>query len=296
MKFSLCMIVKNEEAVLNRCLESMASAMDEIIIVDTGSTDATKKIAAAYTDQIYDFAWTGNFAEARNYAASKATGDYIYTADADEYLEPEELQKLLQLKKVLLPEVEIVQMRPKLYKRLRSFTWIDPIHETLRLEPVVFDSEIRIQHRPSSGHAKRDLEALAAAADREKLLSDKLRHMYAMELYRCRDVSDFNRAKGFFQRVMEDPDSGQDALREAICVLTRGYRLAGDVSHFLAYALRDAVTAPTSELCCELGAYFEECGDLAEAAMWYQNALSETESILDARTGNEIPTRALERF
>ena len=246
MKFSLCMIVKNEEAVLNRCLESMASAMDEIIIVDTGSTDATKKIATAYTDQIYDFAWTGNFAEARNYAASKATGDYIYTADADEYLEPEELQKLLQLKKVLLPEVEIVQMlyctppelstvynfaeeyRPKLYKRLRSFTWIDPIHETLRLEPVVFDSEIRIQHRPSSGHAKRDLEALAAAADREKLLSDKLRHMYAMELYRCGDVSDFNRAKGFFQRVMEDSDSGQDALREAICVLTRGYRLEGD--------------------------------------------------------------------
>lgn len=99
MKFSLCMIVKNEEAVLNRCLESMASAMDEIIIVDTGSTDATKKIAAAYTDQIYDFAWTGNFAEARNYAASKATGDYIYTADADEYLESEELQKLLQLKR-----------------------------------------------------------------------------------------------------------------------------------------------------------------------------------------------------
>ena len=103
MKFSLCMIVKNEEAVLNRCLESMASAMDEIIIVDTGSTDATKKIAAAYTDQIYDFAWTGNFAEARNYAASKATGDYIYTADADEYLEPEELQKLLQPNIILTP-------------------------------------------------------------------------------------------------------------------------------------------------------------------------------------------------
>ena len=103
MKFSLCMIVKNEEAVLNRCLESMASAMDEIIIVDTGSTDATKKIATAYTDQIYDFAWTGNFAEARNYAASKATGDYIYTADADEYLEPEELQKLLQPNITLTP-------------------------------------------------------------------------------------------------------------------------------------------------------------------------------------------------
>ena len=187
------------------------------------------------------------------------------------------------------------EYRPKLYKRLRSFTWIDPIHETLRLEPVVFDSEIRIQHRPSSGHAKRDLEALAAAADREKLLSDKLRHMYAMELYRCGDVSDFNRAKGFFQRVMEDPDSGQDALREAICVLTRGYRLAGDVSHFLAYALRDAVTAPTSELCCELGAYFEEAEDYEEASLWYYNAAHETSSILDVHTGGDLPLQGLIR-
>lgn len=99
MKFSLCMIVKNEEAVLNRCLESMVSAMDEIIIVDTGSTDATKKIAAAYTDQIYDFPWTGNFAEARNYAASKATGDYIYTADADEYLEPGRAAEIIAAQK-----------------------------------------------------------------------------------------------------------------------------------------------------------------------------------------------------
>ena len=69
---SLCMIVKNEERILARCLDSIADLMDEIIIVDTGSGDATKKIAANYTDQIYDFTWTGDFAAARNFAFSKA--------------------------------------------------------------------------------------------------------------------------------------------------------------------------------------------------------------------------------
>ena len=58
---SLCMIVKNEEKVLARCLDSIADLMDEIIIVDTGSSDNTKEIAKKYTDKIYDFAWIDDF-------------------------------------------------------------------------------------------------------------------------------------------------------------------------------------------------------------------------------------------
>ena len=69
---SLCMIVKNEEQILQRCLDSLAGLMDEIIIVDTGSTDATKEIAARYTDQVYDFVWVNDFSAARNFAFSKA--------------------------------------------------------------------------------------------------------------------------------------------------------------------------------------------------------------------------------
>lgn len=151
--FSLCMIVKNEEKVLERCLKSLAPYMDEIIIADTGSSDATKKIAQKYTDKVYDFEWTGNFSDARNFVASKATKEYIYTADADEYLDADNQKKLAQLKQILLPEIEMVQMlyctkeefntvynfekeyRPKLYRRLRAFQWIDPIHETLRIDP-----------------------------------------------------------------------------------------------------------------------------------------------------------------
>ena len=63
---SLCMIVKNEEKVLSRCLDSVKDAVDEIIIVDTGSEDNTKNIASQYTDKIYDFKWVYDFSAARN--------------------------------------------------------------------------------------------------------------------------------------------------------------------------------------------------------------------------------------
>lgn len=108
---SLCMIVKNESAVLARCLDSIADLMDEIIIVDTGSTDNTKEIAAQYTSRIYDFKWTSDFSAARNFSFSKATMEYIYTADADEILDDANRERFLRLKDALLPEIEIVQMK-----------------------------------------------------------------------------------------------------------------------------------------------------------------------------------------
>ena len=80
--FSLCMIVRNEEKNLKRCLDGIADLMDEIVIVDTGSDDGTKDIAAKYTDKIFDFKWTGDFSEARNFSFSKATQEYIYCAEA----------------------------------------------------------------------------------------------------------------------------------------------------------------------------------------------------------------------
>ena len=102
---SLCMIVKNESAVLARCLDSIADLMDEIIIVDTGSTDNTKEIAAQYTSRIYDFKWTSDFSAARNFSFSKATMEYIYTADADEILDDANRERFLRLKGALLPEI-----------------------------------------------------------------------------------------------------------------------------------------------------------------------------------------------
>ena len=84
---SICMIVKNEEKHLARCLDSIADLAEELIIVDTGSTDRTKEIAAKYNARIYDFKWNGDFSDARNFSFSKATKEYIYQADADEVLD-----------------------------------------------------------------------------------------------------------------------------------------------------------------------------------------------------------------
>lgn len=82
---SVAIIAKNEEDVLGRCLESV-KGLDEIVVVDTGSTDRTKEIAKQYTDKVYDFVWCDDFAKARNYAIEQCTKDWILIIDADEYL------------------------------------------------------------------------------------------------------------------------------------------------------------------------------------------------------------------
>ncbi|MFD2629222.1 tetratricopeptide repeat-containing glycosyltransferase family 2 protein [Oceanobacillus kapialis] len=91
---SVCIIMKNEESVIARCLESIKDVADEIIIVDTGSTDQSKEIARRYTDKLFDFEWVNDFSKARNFAATKATGDWIFVIDADEYVETEAFAKL----------------------------------------------------------------------------------------------------------------------------------------------------------------------------------------------------------
>lgn len=86
MFLSACLIVKNEENNLDRCLDSIANYCDEIIIVDTGSDDNTIQIAQKYTDKIFTFNWCDDFSAARNYSISEATSEYILVIDADEVL------------------------------------------------------------------------------------------------------------------------------------------------------------------------------------------------------------------
>lgn len=88
MKLSLCMIVKNEEETLAKCLNSVQGIVDEIIILDTGSTDKTPKIAQQFGAKVHCFDWCDDFAKARNAALSYATGQWILVLDADETLAP----------------------------------------------------------------------------------------------------------------------------------------------------------------------------------------------------------------
>ncbi|MCI8930728.1 MAG: glycosyltransferase family 2 protein [Lachnospiraceae bacterium] len=303
---SLCMIVKNEEKNLKRCLSCVADLMDEIIIVDTGSVDKTKEIALGYTDKVYDFKWIGDFAAARNFAFSKATGDYIYSADADEILDETNRERFRILKENMYPEIEIVQMyytnqlkfrtiynydkeyRPKLFKRVRNFTWIDPVHETVRTKPVVFDSDVEIIHEQETNHAKRDLEALCQAG-REGRLSERLFEMYARELYFAGDREDFENGVEVFEAACKDDDSDSDKLKIALAIMVKAARVLSDERKFFKYTVKAIAFECVSEICLELGNYYMEQEDYEEAALWYYNAAYETESIIDARSRGDIP-------
>ena len=96
---SLCMIVKDEEDCLARCLLSAMPVVDEIVIVDTGSTDRTKEIAKAFGAKVYDFEWTDDFSEARNLSLSKAAGDWLFALDADETISPLDYDRLSKIVK-----------------------------------------------------------------------------------------------------------------------------------------------------------------------------------------------------
>lgn len=133
------MIVKNEEEMLPRCLDSL-KGVDSIVIVDTGSEDKTVEIAKKYTDKIYYFKWCDSFCKARNFANSKATGDWILTIDADEQLQGSvlDIKKYLETFRGDLVNVNVVSEDgktknrfPRLFRRQPDIFWKGDIHNYL---------------------------------------------------------------------------------------------------------------------------------------------------------------------
>jgi len=311
ISISLCMIIKNEGKVLSRCLDSIKDLVDEIIIIDTGSTDNTKTIASNYTDKIYDFEWNDNFSAARNYSFSKATKDYIYVADADEVLDEVNYGRFQQLKEVLLPEIDIVQMkymtsadfntvynfqkeyRPKLFKRIRSFSWISPIHETVRIDPIIYDSDIEILHLPQEKHTKRDFSTFLKAIHNGYKLEKYVLIMFCKELFISGESEDFIAVKEVFTDLLAIEDRTEDERQNIACVLARIYRTTGNYNEFFKICLKDMAVNPCAEICMELGEYFYSLGDFEEAIIWFINAASETASIIDIHTSGDLPLKRL---
>lgn len=117
---SCCMIVKNEEKFLAQCLDSIKDVVDEIIIVDTGSTDNTVEIAKQYTDKVYFHEWQNSFSEARNYSLQFATCDWILQIDADEELEQEDIPMLYKALKAADKKEDVNAIFVALYNELSS--------------------------------------------------------------------------------------------------------------------------------------------------------------------------------
>lgn len=173
---SLCMIVRNEEMHIARCLDSIAGLVEEIIIVDTGSTDRTVEIVSDYTSKVYSYPWTDDFSDARNYSFSKASMDYCMWLDADDILPETEKDKFLQLKQSLPSDTDIVMMkyntafdeagmpffsyfRERWIRNCSKYRWIGAVHEVIPPNGKVLYSDIVICHKKiSAGNPDRNLK------------------------------------------------------------------------------------------------------------------------------------------
>lgn len=153
---SVCMIVKNEEAMLAECLQSVAGA-DEIIVCDTGSTDRTVEIAERYGARICHYEWTDHFADARNAAIAHAACDYILVIDADERLDPGGIDALRAYHtddayyiKIHSCTGEWEHDAARYFRNDPEIRFVGRIHETLNIHPkVLVDVFITAYHSPA---------------------------------------------------------------------------------------------------------------------------------------------------
>jgi glycosyltransferase involved in cell wall biosynthesis len=240
---SLVMIVRNEERNLADCLAPVASLFDEIVIVDTGSVDDTRRIAGRFTPHVFEFPWCDDFSAARNEALRHATGDWLFWLDADDRLSETDIAKLRSLLHSLGQEPrayfmntacssqyacegETLITHPRLFRRHADLRWQGRVHEQLRPEPAslgyeLFFSDVLIRHVGYS-----DASALQRKLNRDVRL---LRMDYAV------DPSDpstllhlglayfhlgrTNEARQYLRQLLAATTVKSDYLRQVFCVL-----------------------------------------------------------------------------
>ena len=282
------MIVKNEEDVMARCLESVKDVVDEIIIVDTGSTDKTKEIAKQFTDQVYDFEWVNHFSKARNFSFSKATKDYQMWLDADDIITDSEREKILELKKILDANTDVVTFkyhthfdeagnptmtstRERLFKRARNFQWNDAIHEYILMSGQIIHSDIAISHKKESSSGDRNLKIYQSMVEDGKEFSPRETYYYARELM---DHGQYEAAIKQFTKFLDD-ELGWFEDNIATCFnLCRCYKQLDQRDKLLPILLKSfEYDTPRAEICCELGYYYKELKDYHKAIFWFELAL-----------------------
>lgn len=284
------MIVKNEEDTLPVCFQSVADLVDEIVVVDTGSTDRTPEIAAAYGAKVYDFAWRDDFAAARNYAFSLATCEYILWLDADDIFTEPNRAKFLQLKIELTSDVDAVLMnyvlreqeqtgaplaftrRNRLVKRSRNYRWIGIVHEYLDVaEGRQLLSDIAVTHRGAGDHSGRNLKIIENYLAAGGVLEGRLRYHLACELA---DSGRFEEAAAHFTEFLRDSRANRDDLVLTCTRLADCYEKLGRESEKLEALLQSLrFDIPQPEICCAIGKCMEDRQEWAIAAYWYVQAL-----------------------
>ncbi|WP_239483989.1 glycosyltransferase family 2 protein [Paenibacillus rhizolycopersici] len=284
------MIVKNEEARLPVCLTSVADLVDEIVIVDTGSSDRTQEVAADYGAKIFEFAWQDDFAAARNYAFSLASCDYILWLDADDVITEPNRIKFLQLKQELPSDIDAVLMkyvlreqektgeplastrRNRLVKRSRNYRWIGIVHEYLDVtEGKQMLTDISVTHRGVESHSGRNLQIIEHYLASGGMLEGRLRFHLACELA---DAGRYEEAVPHFAEFLLDPKANRDDLVLACARLSDCHGHLGHEREKLEMLLQTfQFEIPQPEICCAIGKCMEDRQEWTLAVYWYVQAL-----------------------
>ncbi|MFB5679272.1 glycosyltransferase [Paenibacillus terreus] len=270
---SLCMIVKNEEEYLPKCLSSVMRIVDEIIIVDTGSTDNTVSIAEAFGAKVIHMPWQDSFSAARNRGFEEATGDWILWLDADEEMDVEEadrLKELLTRDAIREQNIEVIQFYfinhletgetshaslDRMVRNRPQYRFEGRIHEqilpsVLWANPAMKVGQVDI-HIHHYGNLAKNILRQDKIRRNISLLLQSLRenpdyrqnHYYlGIELYRMNDLEN---ALKHFNSALEDPSG----FPKAVLSSAHKYRLMtlesmGDYHDLVQYSLESITLFP----------------------------------------------------
>lgn len=286
---SLCMIVKDEEAVLGRCLDSVKDAVDEIIVVDTGSGDRTREIAETYTDRVFDFPWQDDFAAARNFSFSKASKDYCMWLDADDVLDIEHRERLKSWKAGADGSADAVMLRyvtaedekgrpsfsyyrERILKRGRGFVWEGRVHEAVTVRGKVEYLDAWVVHRKQKpGDSDRNLRIYERMLAEGEVFGARDMFYFARELYYHKR---YGEAVDNFEKFLEFPKAFVGNQVEACRMAAYCCYLSGEEGRALEFLLRGlGYRVPGGEICCDLGRHFIDRQQWEQAAFWYEAAL-----------------------
>lgn len=284
---SLCMIVKNEEVVIARCLDSVSDVVDEYVMVDTGSTDKTIEILQKYTDKIYNFKWIDDFSSARNYAFDHATMDYLMWLDADDVISEADLEKLKELKRTLSRSVDSVSMeyhlsfdssgnvtsklrRNRLVKRTNHFRWHGVVHEYLLVGGNILNADIAVKHISVEHESDRNIRIYEAMLARGEEFSPRDLYYYSNELLDHRRFAD---AAQFYEKFLSTNQGWVEDVIAACGKLADCYHNLNQPDKEQEYTLRSFLyDTPRAEFCCRVGYYFMQKSEWKQAVFWYELA------------------------
>ncbi|MCS6850303.1 MAG: glycosyltransferase [Gemmataceae bacterium] len=300
MRVSLCMIVKNEEADLPGCLASAADLVDEIIVVDTGSTDRTKEIAASFGAKVYDFEWCDSFAAARNESIRHATGDWIFWLDADDRLDEPTREKLRRIFANLQDEIAAYMMKclcnpdpssgrsaillghARLFRNHPNVRWKYRVHEQImpaveRMGGRVHWTDVIIHH---SGYQdaviyrqKQERNLRLLMLDLKDNPNDAFVLFYIGWIYL--NLQKPVEALPYLKASLERASLGDSYVPKLFSLLVNTLLWLGHRQEALAMCLRgQQIYQDDTELLFQKGTLLHEAGDLAGAEVAFQRLLA----------------------